>query len=119
MIEMVLHAPAMATEMTVEVGPARIAHGKGETEAPLRILRQAMGLLVGVLLQPVFRAAEKFVGRHQVDTGIGRQLGALYHWLLHGEDRGVLQLALASAAYQLKGLADELVLAFAAGAVLD
>src|SRR3569623_2297534 len=105
----------MAAVMSVEVGPARIAHGEGETEAPLRSLRQAMGLLGGVLLQPVFRAAEKFVGRHQVDTGMGRQIAALDQAVQYGEDRACLQLALAAAADQLEGLADELDLADDAG----
>src|SRR3569833_1227015 len=117
--EVTVHATAMVVELSRELFPARMAHRIRERRAIRRVLRQAMRLLIGIFLQTVFGAAQKFIGRHQVGAGVCRQIAAFHETMQHSDDGPRLQLGLTTATDQLKGLADELDLADAAGAELD
>jgi hypothetical protein len=95
------------------------AHGPCDAPAIIRIGRQAVGLGIVEILQPMLQAAQEIVGGHKLDGGIEAENAALGQQLQHFLRRLDLQRCIAPAANQLEHLGDELDLAYAAGTEFD
>ncbi len=92
---------------------------RGQAQAPDLVVRQSVVLLVLPGLDAVLGETQETVGIQQFGNRVVRQDLAFAEQAQHLLDRPDLQLAVASAAHQLKGLADELDLADTALAELD